>query len=63
MHQLVAVLIADLDFEAWHDLTERAGADGAGAVGNEDVPHLGRPESVQQLDAERVVPSLVQSDR
>src|SRR5207302_5503550 len=54
---LASLVVARLDLEARHDLPERAGAHVSRAVGDEDVPHLGCAEPVEQLDAEGFHPA------
>ena len=57
---VAAVVVAEPHLEARDRGAESAGPDAAGPVRDEDVPHLGRPEAVEQFDAEGVVPAAVQ---
>jgi len=56
VRHLLAVAIAQLHLKARHHMSERAGHDMARTIRDEDVPHLGRAESVEELDAENLLP-------
>ena len=58
-----AGVIAQLDLEPRHHGAEGARLDRTRAVGQEDVPHLGGAESVQQFHAEQVVPPAMEFHR
>src|SRR2546426_4986799 len=61
--QLAPRVIAHLDLEPRHDGPERPWAHVSWTIRDEDVPHLRRAETVQQLDAEGLLPAAIQVHR
>src|SRR2546430_11899029 len=61
--QLAPRVIAHLDLEPRHDGPERPWAHVSWTIRDEDVPHLRRAETVQQLDAEGLLPAAIQLHR
>ena len=59
---LAAAVVAEPYLEAGDGGAEGAGTHLAGPVRDEDVPHLGRAEAIEELDAEGVVPAAVEGD-
>ena len=59
VRNLPALVVAHPDLEARHGRAQRSRPDVPRAVGDEDVPHLRRPQPVEQLHAERLVPPPV----
>ena len=62
VRQIVAQVVTDADIESRHHRAKGAGLHRARLVGDEDVPHLGRAETVEQLDTECFSPALVELD-
>ena len=60
--QLAALVVAHSNIESRYHLSDGPGSRGARAIRDEDVPHLGGAQAVQQLDAERRLPALEQLD-
>ena len=57
---LVTVIVAQLHLEAGDHRAQGPGPGCSRAIGQEDVPHLGGPQTVEQLDAELLVPAAIE---
>ena len=56
----MAKIVPYANVEAGHDRADGARFHRSRFIRDEDVPHLGGAESIEQLDVERPLPSLVQ---